>query len=287
MSDEQDREQAGISGVDLYALSRGETASTRLNAQHYLFKEILGFNIHPSLLNGDERTPLRVADVGTGTGIWAVDVHRQHPRLQLDGFDISIDQYPPRDWLPGAISLNRLDVFQPIPTQWAGKYDIVNVRLFMLVINAGDARQVLTNLMTMLRPGGHLQWIEHDPYAARIIPANPSVRSSGSEATLRQIQSFRDFGWVSNLAALLQESGFVHVSAKSYPVPDELQMYWQQVVLLAAEDVTYVAMDNGASDAPGPRFRKLIHEAIVEMKSGCRMTWDPIVFLATRDDDGR
>ena len=96
----------------------------------------------------------------------------------------------------------------------------------MLVITAGDPQQVLTNLMTMLHPGDHLQWIERDLHAAKVIPANPSVRSNGSGATLRQLQSFRDFGWVSNLAPLLQESGFVNVSAKSHRVPDELQMVW-------------------------------------------------------------
>ena len=83
MSDEKSREQAKTSGVDLYALSRGETASTRLNALHYLFKGILGFNIHPSLLKRDGRTSLRVADVGTCTGIWAVDVHRQPELMGL------------------------------------------------------------------------------------------------------------------------------------------------------------------------------------------------------------
>ena len=119
--------------------------------------------------------------------------------------------------------------------------------------------------------------------------ARPSHSQDGSAAILDQIQTFRDFGWVSNPAPLFEELGVVLVSAKSYPVPDELQIYWQQVVLLAAEDVTYsyVAINNGASDAPGPRLRRVIHEAIVEMKRGCRMTWDPIVFLERNDKNGR
>lgn len=284
MSAAQDHEQMEVPGAGMYALSRGEMASTRLNVQHYLFKDILGFNIHPNLLAGDKRAVLRVADVGTGTGIWTVDVRRHHPYMQIDGFDVSTSQYPPADWLPDAISLNRLDIFEPVPAQWVGRYDIVNVRLFMLVISAGNPREVLKNLITMLRPGGYLQWIEHDPHDAKIIPANPGLKSSSSEATLGRIQSFRDFNWISNLESILQEMGFVDVSAKSYLVPHELQMYWQQVVLLAAEDVTYVAMDNSGSNAEGPKFRQLIHEAITEMKSGCSMTWNPIVFLGRRTE---
>ena len=267
---------------DNYALSRGEAASMRLNLQHYLFKDVIGFNIHPDLTLKAESSRLQIADIGTGTGIWTIDVRRQFPESTIDGFDISTDQFPPQAWLPNNVSLKYLNAFQPVPTHFIGKYDIVHVRLFMLVIPNGDPEPVLKNLMTMLRPGGRLQWVEHDPHAAKIVPASSDLEHSASAATLSRIQSFGDFSWVSQLGSSCRDIGFIDVSVHIYQVPNELQEYWQQIVLMAAEDVTFVAMDNDKPEAPGPLFRKMIQDALAEMRTGCGMTWDPIVLIAAK-----
>lgn len=51
---------------DPYRLNRDVLASTRLNLQHYIWKEALGCILHPSIkLSGSD---IRIADVGTGTG---------------------------------------------------------------------------------------------------------------------------------------------------------------------------------------------------------------------------
>lgn len=51
---------------DSYRLKRDITATTRLNLQHYIWKENIGYLIHPSV---DFSSPtLTIADVGTGTG---------------------------------------------------------------------------------------------------------------------------------------------------------------------------------------------------------------------------
>jgi hypothetical protein len=43
------------------------TESPRLNLQYYLWRETLGYNLHPSIRTADEED-LKIADVGTGTG---------------------------------------------------------------------------------------------------------------------------------------------------------------------------------------------------------------------------
>lgn len=51
---------------DSYRLKRDIAATTRLNLQHYIWKENIGYLIHPSV---DVSNPnLSIADVGTGTG---------------------------------------------------------------------------------------------------------------------------------------------------------------------------------------------------------------------------
>jgi hypothetical protein len=44
------------------------TPTRRLNLQHYLWKETLGYDLHPSAKADDASEPLHIADVGTGTG---------------------------------------------------------------------------------------------------------------------------------------------------------------------------------------------------------------------------
>lgn len=52
--------------TDPYRLNRDVAASTRLSLQHYIWKENMGYILHPSI--DVSRPNLSIADVGTGTG---------------------------------------------------------------------------------------------------------------------------------------------------------------------------------------------------------------------------
>lgn len=70
--------------------------------------------------------------------------------FQLDGFDISSKQFPAIDFLPGNITLKTMDVFGEIPDEMVGKYDVVHVRAFAIVVKGGDPGPLLDNLTKML-----------------------------------------------------------------------------------------------------------------------------------------
>lgn len=53
--------------------------------------------------------------------MWLIDVSRQLTSASLDGFDISGDQYPAKEWLRPNMSLQVLDVHEPIPEDLRGK----------------------------------------------------------------------------------------------------------------------------------------------------------------------
>lgn len=144
---------------------------SRLNLQHYLWKDVLGYNIHPDIPIHDKED-FRIADIGTGTGylsrllgwsrhckkdrwikshsIWLIDVSRQLSAACLDGFDISTKQFPPKNWLPANVSLESLDMFSSIPEELIGKYDVVHVRLFLCVVQDDDPRPLLKIILKML-----------------------------------------------------------------------------------------------------------------------------------------
>ena len=122
----------------------------------------------PSAANGQE--PLRIADVGTGTGyvnhttvayqhpsrwlcpisIWIGEFTRELPYAYIDGFDISDEQFPPENWYGPNASLSKLDIFKPLPQELREKYDAVHLRFFMSIATDENVQVVVNNLKGML-----------------------------------------------------------------------------------------------------------------------------------------
>ena len=132
-----------------YALGRGYTSSMRLNLQNYLLRQLLGYSIHPNITSsGKLPSDAKIADVGTGTAQWLIDVNQKLPSAELDGFDISKEQFPV--WLPSQISLHELDITKPLPSSLEGKYDLVHVQLFLCVVQQSDPTAIVKELFKML-----------------------------------------------------------------------------------------------------------------------------------------
>ena len=174
----------------------------RLNLQHYLWRSTLGFSIHPSVqLSSDAR----VADVATGTGIWAFEAADDFPStVSFDGFDVSDAEFPPANFWPGNVQLHKLDAMQDPPESLRAKYDLVHVRLLVAVVEDNDPSKILDHCILLLsmicsvrenirrsdfaapiEPGGILQWDEVDPPAFRVL-------SIGSGAPAQCLQALSD-----------------------------------------------------------------------------------------------
>ena len=114
--------------------------------------------------------------------IWLIDLARHLPTTaQLDGFDTETSQCAPKEWLPSNMSVSNLDLYEHIPESLLGRYDIVNIRLFLWVCRNNDPVPILEGALKMLstcgrtyvfqtpvltpclwEPGGWLQWAEPD-----------------------------------------------------------------------------------------------------------------------------
>lgn len=73
-----------------------------------------------------------------------------HPTTKLDGFDINLSQGPPRPWLPRAVSVSKLDLFQDPPDELVGKYDIVHVSLVVCFVDDSQVKDVVRRLSMLL-----------------------------------------------------------------------------------------------------------------------------------------
>jgi hypothetical protein len=70
--------------------------------------------------------------------------------VEIDGFDITDDQYPPKEWLPANVMLGTLNIFEPVPEALLGKYDLVNIRYFGLSVKNSEHLDLLKSLTSLL-----------------------------------------------------------------------------------------------------------------------------------------
>ena len=202
---------ASIPQPDPYVLSRDIYATTRLNCQHYLWGRELGYNIHPSIKL--PQSGVRIADVATGTGVWLLEVASQYPQALLDGSDISLAQAPPQKWCPKNVFFSIWDFFQEPPEEWCGIYDVVHLRLVLLVIQE-DPRAVIRNMRKLLKAGGCLQWEELDLGHMLIDTVGENVSTRTMEMMAELMKSKDGLQWLSRLPVLLGEEGFEKIEVQ-------------------------------------------------------------------------
>lgn len=97
-----------------------EPEQSRLDLYHHIFLMILGGQLYTAPLDH----PQRVLDVGTGTGIWAVDFADMHPEAEVVGNDISPIQ---PSWVPGNLKFEVDDVEEDW-TYEDGYFDYIHMR---------------------------------------------------------------------------------------------------------------------------------------------------------------
>ena len=217
---------------DNYVLARDYKSASRLNYEHFLWKESLGYDLHPTILqylselsikdhdnghvesnrgdenneNNDGPSPPRIADIACGTGIWLHHVSQQLPHAQLDGYDISLAQCPPQQWLSSNIRLREWDLFtEPEPDMLAA-YDVVHVRLLFVVVRDENPGPILENLKRLLKPGGYIQWDELNVLQSFILRTGDDVKAPLME---RRVGGMKRVGmWVGELGKWMERSGF-------------------------------------------------------------------------------
>lgn len=172
-----------------YWLGRASDEQKRLLAQHTIWTRSIGYLLHPSI---SSRLPenARIADIGTGTGIWPVEMSlASPPTYSFQGFDISPDQFLPADSLPRNVTLGHGDFFQPVPAELRGTFDLVNIRLIIISLGPLEVwRRVLRNVVALLKPGGALCWTEGSFLVARGFRGAKDGASPGHHLTAGQIQ---------------------------------------------------------------------------------------------------
>jgi SAM-dependent methyltransferase len=195
-----------------YPLPNDEAEQDRLDLMHHLHKLILDGNIYLAPIGKNIH---RAYDVGTGTGIWAIDFADEHPSAEVIGTDLSPIQ--PR-WVPPNLRFEIDDA----ESEWAhgSKFDFIHLRTLGGSIK--DVPKLLRQAYDNLHPGG---WIEWQEYEMTIKADDDSLPEKSAMVewidTLNKASS--KFGKLMNIAPTLKSSmeqtGFVNAVDKAYKVP--------------------------------------------------------------------
>jgi SAM-dependent methyltransferase len=130
-----------------YILPEDEREQERLDMQHAMFLRSFQNRLY---LAPVEETIHEALDLGTGTGIWAIDFADQHPQTNILGVDLSPIQ---PTWVPPNCKFE-VDDFD---AEWTykTKFDFVHGR--MLLTSSAGFPKLFQRAFDSLRPGG---WFE-------------------------------------------------------------------------------------------------------------------------------
>lgn len=263
-----------------YVMNRSHVEACRLNLQHYLWKEALQFTIHPSIPITNSSI---IADIASGTCSWLIDVSHQLPTAQLHGFDSDLDKAPHRHWLPSNITLHHWNIFDDIPNpeDSIGKYDFIDVRLLVLVIEQGNPRPLLEKLLKMLKPGGYLQWDELDCVNMHVKTVDPSVKAQALEQLRKMSWANGRYDWTIDMPKFMAEEGFQDVTLEHFGDKIELVRSFNEQHLLTMEEFGLSLMRMGKKEA-AEAFFKVIREAYHESTLGSALCIPRIVCVGRK-----
>lgn len=136
-------------GKHAYGMPIDEREQDRNDLQHVKFNLSIGDKLHSAPLSD---TPSKILDLGTGSGIWAIDMADKYETAHVTGVDIAPVQPA---WVPPNCQFEVLDIEEDNWLLKKNSFDFVHARELLLSIR--DWPRLFRQAYEHARPGG---WFE-------------------------------------------------------------------------------------------------------------------------------
>ena len=192
-------------------LPNDELEQDRMDLTHALMMLLLDNHLYFAPIT----EPHRVIDLGTGTGIWAIDFADAHPESQVIGNDLSPIQ-------PHHVPPNVEFVVDDIEDEWAyehNPFDFIHARY--LAGSIRDWPRLMKQAYACTKPGG---WVEFQDWDCMVESPDDSITEDSSfwiwhKATLGRIEATNTGRPGPRLEGWIRDAGFVNVVERKFIIP--------------------------------------------------------------------
>ncbi|ERS96833.1 hypothetical protein HMPREF1624_07042 [Sporothrix schenckii ATCC 58251] len=203
-----------------YPIPNDDAEQQREDMKHAMMLELTNGRLYFAPI-GDN--PQKILDIGTGTGIWAVEMGDKFPNAEtILGTDLSPIQ---PEWLPENVRF----MIDDCEADWANgsDWDFVHLRQLVGLVTKPD--DVVRNIFAHLRPGGwiEIQELHAYPFCDDGSMEEPAEDGSGGDPVAAFYDLLRDafdlrgmnHDKARAMRGPLQRAGFTNIHLKKLKVP--------------------------------------------------------------------
>ncbi|KAK3196487.1 hypothetical protein K4F52_000369 [Lecanicillium sp. MT-2017a] len=194
-----------------YLLPNDAQEHQRLDIQHTCTVALLDDKLALAPLEN----PKTVLDLGTGTGVWAIEFAKQNPEANVIGTDLSEVQ-------PANDVANCTFIKEDIEhDRWSHTclFDYIHVRFTVTCFS--NITPILAKIYDHLEPGG---WVEFQENTGEVLSTDGSTDGSDMETLSNALMKGlsvmgKDPTWIGTLSERLAKQGFTEITEKIMPFP--------------------------------------------------------------------
>ncbi|KAK2730844.1 methyltransferase domain-containing protein [Colletotrichum kahawae] len=198
-----------------YHLPNDERENDRLDIQHNMWLLTFDNRLGTAPPNDPNSKVGRVLDVGTGTGIWAMEFGEEHPNAEILGVDLSAIQ---PDFTPPNVKFQIDDIEEP--WTYSQPFDYIHSRT--MTFSVADWKEYIQKCYDNLSPNGYLELNEVDLW-----PKSDDETLKDNSAVLKFVRLWaeaavmfgRPFQDIRVLKDIMIEIGFKDVYAQMFKWP--------------------------------------------------------------------
>lgn len=265
-----------------YYLPNDAAEIDRLDLQHHLFKLTIGGELQKAPLPNDLH---HVLDVGTGSGIWAVEFAETHPSAVVIGTDLSpVEPLQPPD--------NCRFYIEDVEQDWNFDYDFDFIHARMMVVALKNWSSFFQTAFAHLKPGG---WLEMQDIVSPMPRCDDGTAAPdsplmvwGENMRIASRQKGIDLFATDKFTNHMRNAGFedIHVQTEIWPFGrwpkdeklKERARFAQENMLQGLEGFS-MSFFTGVLGWSASQVRALVEQAAAQIKDRSSHTYMLVVFV--------